>query len=143
MTLGAGVLRSANSLSATAAALAALAEAWAWPRRDPSATAAGVANPESWEATNLHTIATALVAAAATRQETRGSHWREDFVATDDEYWRGHVLTRLDADGTLTVTFEPTDADGAPTSGPTGRPGRRRGRYGGDIGVDEGRHSRG
>ena len=35
--------------------------------------------PESWETTNLAMVATALVTAAAHRQETRGSHWRDDF----------------------------------------------------------------
>jgi L-aspartate oxidase len=28
------------------------------------------------------------VSVAARRQETRGSHWREDFPATDDARWR-------------------------------------------------------
>ena len=58
---------------------------------------------------NLRTVAVALVAAAAARQETRGSHWREDFTELDDARWHGHVLTRLDADGKLNVTFEPAD----------------------------------
>ena len=44
----------------------------------PGATGA----TEGWETTNLLTVATALTAAARAREETRGSHWREDFPAT-------------------------------------------------------------
>ncbi|MGK5679596.1 L-aspartate oxidase [Actinoplanes sp. URMC 104] len=83
MTHGAGVLRSADSLGATAKELARLAE-----QRDTPRNAA-------WEATNLLTVATVLVAAARTRRETRGCHWREDFPVAEDE-WRGHLLHTLD-----------------------------------------------
>ena len=83
MSTGAGVLRSAASLALAAKALAELAR----PRRTPSA------GPEAWQATNLHTVACALVAAAtAPRRETRGAHWREDFPA-DATRWRGHLTT--------------------------------------------------
>ena len=44
-----------------------------WPRRP------GRSAPPAWEATNLLTISTALAGAARLREETRGSHWREDF----------------------------------------------------------------
>ncbi len=81
MTEGAGVLRSAASLAATTKALAVLAERTS---TDPQ--------PAAWEATDLHDVATALAAAAALREETRGSHWREDFPATSDA-WRGHLVT--------------------------------------------------
>jgi L-aspartate oxidase len=45
------------------------------------------------------------VAAAQHREETRGSHWREDFPDRDDRAWLGHLVTRLD--GRLTTTYEP------------------------------------
>jgi L-aspartate oxidase len=83
MTLGAGVLRSAASLAAAARTLEALAA-----RRSTSPS------PAAWEATDLHTVATALVAAAARREETRGAHWREDHPDADDA-WRGHLVTTL------------------------------------------------
>jgi succinate dehydrogenase/fumarate reductase flavoprotein subunit len=60
---------------------------------------------ESWETTNLHTIASVLVATAAAREETRGSHWREDFPDRDDGSWRGHLDTVRTPDGTLTTTY--------------------------------------
>ncbi|HMA47496.1 MAG TPA: FAD-binding protein, partial [Frankiaceae bacterium] len=94
MTDGAGVLRSADSLAATGKALAALGD-----------RGTDEAAPEAWEATNLHTVAAALVTAALRREETRGCHWREDFPDADPG-WRGHLLTRLGADGELVTTFE-------------------------------------
>jgi L-aspartate oxidase len=95
MTDGAGVLRSADSLAATAKAL-------------ESASAAADARPETeaWETTNLHAVATALTGAAALREETRGCHWREDFGETA-EHWRGHLVSSLRPDGSLHTTFEP------------------------------------
>jgi L-aspartate oxidase len=60
---------------------------------------------ETWEMTNLHLVASALVAAAAAREETRGSHWREDFPDRDDAGWCAHLVTRL-ADGSLTMGVE-------------------------------------
>ena len=51
---------------------------------------ADVVDLESWETTNLLTISTALADAAALREETRGSHWREDFPERDDDTFAGH-----------------------------------------------------
>jgi L-aspartate oxidase len=83
MTKGSGVLRSADSLASTAKALLALEDR---PSSQPS--------PDAWEATGLHAVAAALVAAASAREETRGAHWREDFPLPDDA-WRGHLVTTL------------------------------------------------
>ena len=52
---------------------------------------ADVVDQDSWETTNLVTLATALAGAAALREETRGSHWREDFPERDDARFAGHV----------------------------------------------------
>ena len=94
MTRGAGVIRTAGSLAATAETLSGLGgRRSAEPR------------PLSWEASNLHTVATALVAAATARQETRGCHWREDFADADDA-WHAHLLAAIAPDGTLTETYE-------------------------------------
>jgi L-aspartate oxidase len=93
MSRGAGVLRGAAGLRETAATLTGLGADHA-----PARTA-------SWEAANLLTVAAALVAAAAAREETRGCHWREDFPAARDE-WRGHLLAGL-VDGAVTQTWEP------------------------------------
>jgi L-aspartate oxidase len=93
MTRGAGVLRSAGSLAATTAELSRLAEVRSTPRN------------AAWEATNLLTVASALIASAATRRETRGCHWREDYPVAEDE-WRGHLLDGVDGTGRLTQKFE-------------------------------------
>jgi L-aspartate oxidase len=93
MTRGAGVLRSADSLAGTAKELGGLGAQRTTP------------NNASWEATNLLTVATALVASAYTRLETRGCHWREDYPTAADE-WRGHLLNGLGPRGMLTQTFE-------------------------------------
>jgi L-aspartate oxidase len=82
MTRGAGVLRSAESLAEAAAELTRLSESRDTPRT------------ETWEATNLLTVASALVAAASAREETRGCHWREDFPEPCDE-WLRHLLTMI------------------------------------------------
>jgi L-aspartate oxidase len=61
---------------------------------------------ETWESTNLLTVSAALIAAASRREETRGSHWREDFPERDDARWRQHLVTTLQ-DGRLRVRGEP------------------------------------
>ena len=83
MTEGAGVLRSGHSLATTAKALEDLGS-----RRSTEP------GPAAWEATDLHLVATALVAAAARREETRGAHWREDHPEASGA-WLGHLVTTL------------------------------------------------
>lgn len=58
------------------------------------------AGPANWEASNVHAIATCLVAAASHRTESRGCHWREDFEATSTR-WTVRITSRLNADGQL------------------------------------------
>ncbi|GAA0982126.1 L-aspartate oxidase [Nocardioides aquaticus] len=99
MTARAGVLRSAAGLAVAADVLDGLA--------DRPATALGV---DAWEATNLVTVSSALVAAATVREETRGSHWREDHPERDDARFAGHVDLRLDGSGVLGSTWAPAPA---------------------------------
>jgi L-aspartate oxidase len=104
MTAGAGVLRSAAGLQRAGDALAGL-----------SGLAAAGPCTECWEATNLLTVSSALVAAAALREETRGAHWREDHPERDDARWAGHLVTRL-VDGQVVTAHAPaavTDLSGA------------------------------
>ncbi|QNN51221.1 L-aspartate oxidase [Nocardioides mesophilus] len=84
MTERAGVLRSRDGLADGAEALDLLA--------GKVADEAGV---DAWETTNLLTVSRALVAAAGAREETRGSHWREDFPETDDVAWSRHLDVTL------------------------------------------------
>ena len=91
MSAGAGVFRGAASLAETARTL------------DDLAAVPGTPGLPAWEATNLLTVATALVAAAVAREETRGTHWREDFPDRDDRRWTVHLDTTL-SNGTLSTT---------------------------------------
>ncbi|SDJ91776.1 L-aspartate oxidase [Nonomuraea jiangxiensis] len=96
MSTGASVLRSRESLRATARALR---DARWTPVRVPACT-------ESWEVTNLLTVATVLTGAAAARLETRGSHWREDHDTRDDNDWLGHLDVTLTEEGPQ-MTYTP------------------------------------
>ncbi|WP_194244086.1 L-aspartate oxidase [Nonomuraea phyllanthi] len=96
MSRGASVLRSRESLLATAGALR---DARWTPVEVPACT-------ESWETTNLLTVATVLTGAAAARLETRGSHWREDHDIRDDNDWLGHLDVTLTEEG-LRMTYTP------------------------------------
>jgi L-aspartate oxidase len=93
MSAGAGVLRSAETLSGAAAELTRLARVRATP---------GTA---SWESTNLFTVASTLLAAAYARRETRGSHWREDYPEASAQ-WLGHILGCVATDGSRRQRWE-------------------------------------
>jgi L-aspartate oxidase len=84
MTDGAGVLRSRESLGRTLGRL-----------RELGLRDAAEPGTASWEATNLHTVAAFVALAARAREETRGSHWREDFPELDDVAWRGRLAGTL------------------------------------------------
>ncbi|MFI6795188.1 L-aspartate oxidase [Streptosporangium canum] len=96
MSRGASVLRGQESLSEVARAL--VSTRWTPVAVEPCT--------ESWEATNLLTVASALVEAARNREETRGSHWREDFPERNDAWWLGHLDVTLTAEG-MTMTYVP------------------------------------
>jgi L-aspartate oxidase len=98
MTSRVGVLRSAEGLAEATALVDKLA-----------GNAAEQVDQSSWETTNLLTISAALADAAALREETRGSHWRDDFPERDDEQWAGHFDVAM-TDGVTTVTFRPAPA---------------------------------
>ncbi|WP_424536744.1 L-aspartate oxidase [Sphaerisporangium viridialbum] len=100
MSTGAGVLRSERSLSEVARGL--LDARWTPVAVEPCT--------EAWEATNLLTVATALVTAARAREETRGSHWREDFPERNDAWWLGHLDVTLTEEG-FSMTYRQHDED--------------------------------
>ena len=107
MSVDAGVLRSAESLERAAEGLRALA------RHEGARPCT-----EDWETTNLHTVARLLVDHARQREETRGSHWREDFPERDDARWRVRLISRLTPAGDIvsrheTVTAMEPEREGA------------------------------
>ncbi|WP_434975747.1 L-aspartate oxidase [Streptomyces bluensis] len=114
MTQGAGVLRSAASLSGAAEALDRLHT----DARDALDENGKTAEPgvDTWETTNLLCVARVLVAAARLREETRGCHWREDHADRDDTRWRRHIVVRLNPDRALAVRA--TDTPDFPPTAP-------------------------
>jgi L-aspartate oxidase len=104
MSADASVLRSAGSLTAASRTLVDL-------RIDPR----GVPCTDDWETTNLATVAQVLVHHARIREETRGSHWREDFPERDDGMWRVRLVSRLTEEGDIETHRTPVqggDTDG-------------------------------
>ena len=105
MSVDASVIRSADSLARAADVLADLARA-------PGATPC----TDDWEMTNLHLVARALVHHARIREETRGSHWREDFPDRDDDSWRVRLVTSMTQSGDLMTRHESV-TPASPTGG--------------------------
>ena len=83
MSEGAGVVRSRESLTRT---LATLKELGTHSTTDQSI--------ESWEATNLYQLATAVAQGALAREESRGSHRRSDFLESSPT-WRRRIVQAL------------------------------------------------
>ncbi|MET0144104.1 MAG: L-aspartate oxidase [Ilumatobacteraceae bacterium] len=88
-----GVVRDADSLGAATDVLGAVAG---------KVDAATPPSRAAWEATNVLTVASAVVAAATTRTESRGCHRRSDHPEPRDE-WVRHLDVQLDATGALLV----------------------------------------
>lgn len=93
MSRGAGVIRTKTSLEETRNALSKLGSR--------SSTKPCV---EAWEATNLYHLAMVIVTSALIREETRGSHWREDFP-NESELWLRRIVESMDGSGNLTQRF--------------------------------------
>ena len=94
MSRGAGVLRSSDSLLKTSAELTRIEDRVS---KQPCV--------EAWEATNLFQLAQAILKAALIRQETRGSHWREDFPQTSD-VWRKRIIQQMDQSGAWSTGYQ-------------------------------------
>lgn len=94
MSVGAGVIRTRTSLESTAQHLDKIGE-----------TNSDKPCVEAWEATNLLTLAKVIVASALIREETRGSHWREDFP-NESENWLRRIVENMDSSGLLSHRFE-------------------------------------
>jgi L-aspartate oxidase len=94
MSRGAGVLRSSDSLLKTSSDLTRI--------EDRKSNQPCV---EAWETTNLFQLAQAILKAALIRQETRGSHWREDFPETSD-LWKKRIVQQFDQTGYWTSGYQ-------------------------------------
>jgi L-aspartate oxidase len=94
MTDGVGVLRTADSMAGAVKII-----------DDAMMVADATPSTHSWETTNVALTARVLAGAAALREETRGSHWRDDFPDQDNERWRVRIVSRREPDGGLAVTY--------------------------------------
>ena len=56
-------------------------------------------DPAGWEIQNLMTVAAVLLRMAATRTESRGTHFRSDYPKRSDKNWRVRLVTRKGAGG--------------------------------------------
>ncbi len=94
MSRGAGVLRSRDSLSKTELELGKLA-----------IKTSKLPCVEAWETTNLFQLAQAIVRSALQREETRGSHWREDFPEKLN-VWSKRILQHMDISGKWDTSYQ-------------------------------------
>ena len=108
-----GVVRDELSLSSAAGALGSIARTMRSAKRDvdavefdPDAPPRVEPSRRTWEATNILTVATAMVAAAMVRTESRGCHRRSDHPEPRPE-WLRHLDVTLDSTGTILVQDRP------------------------------------
>jgi L-aspartate oxidase len=94
MSKGVAVVRSEQSLVDALGSLERLKEATTI-----------YANVEAWETTNLYLLAIAIARSALDRKESRGSHWREDYPLTQDQ-WRRRIHQSIDEIGNWQTTYE-------------------------------------
>ena len=106
MTVGAGAVRSADSLAQAAKKLEIIADS------APGLTA----DPDSWETSNLLHVGQLLTAVATLREESRGGHVRSDFTDRDDAHWLGHTHAVREADGSIATSFHPVTSNDHVTS---------------------------
>ncbi|MEO6142391.1 MAG: carboxylating nicotinate-nucleotide diphosphorylase, partial [Dermatophilaceae bacterium] len=112
MTLGTGVVRSADSMTQATKTLEAIADA----------AQGSTADPEAWETSNLLHVGQLLTAVATLREETRGGHVRSDFTERDDAHWLGNTHGVRRADGSVIMSFHAVTTGAVPTLHAQGRP---------------------
>ncbi len=59
------------------------------------------------ELKNMIDLAVTVTEGALAREESRGSHSREDFPKRDDEKWHKHTIARMDENGKVSLSYKP------------------------------------
>ncbi len=56
-------------------------------------------SPKGYELQNMIIVAYLIVKSALLREESRGTHFREDFPLIDDENWKKHIVLKMSSAG--------------------------------------------
>jgi succinate dehydrogenase / fumarate reductase flavoprotein subunit len=99
MSLNLGLVRTHESMSAAISALTALTHRAASVTVQDKGLVFNTDLVQAFELQSLLDVAETIVTSALARQESRGAHYRSDFLKRDDVHWLKHTLTTRTPDG--------------------------------------------
>jgi succinate dehydrogenase / fumarate reductase flavoprotein subunit len=99
MSLNLGLVRTHESMSAALSALTALTHRAASVMVQDKGLVFNTDLVHAFELQSLLDVAETIVASALARQESRGAHYRSDFLKRDDAQWLKHTLATRTPDG--------------------------------------------
>jgi succinate dehydrogenase / fumarate reductase flavoprotein subunit len=102
-----GIYRTGERLSQGVAEIRALRERFRRVRLFDTGSVYNTNLVQILELKNMLDLALCVAETAMARQESRGSHYREDFARRDDEAWHRHSLCTLDAKGDVRLGHRP------------------------------------
>jgi len=107
MEASAGIYRTGASLAQGVETMQSLQERYANVAIEDHSKTFNTERVAALELAFMLDVATAMLNAAARREESRGAHQRTDFPARDDRRFLAHSLTYRNADGTPRVEYPP------------------------------------
>jgi len=107
MEQGAGIYRSADSMTKAADKLRELQERFRSARIEDHSRTFNTELVAALELSFMLDVAESIVHSASRREESRGAHQRTDFPARDDKRFLAHSLIHRDADGSSRVEYPP------------------------------------
>jgi len=105
MTEHVGVFRQARALQAAVQKLAELKARYAHVVLDHTGNGFNQDLVDTLELGGLLALAEVTALSALRRKESRGSHWRVDYPARDDETWLKHSLAAYDPEGAPDLAY--------------------------------------
>ncbi len=106
MSLNLGLVRTHESMSAAISALSALTRRAASVMVQDKGQVFNTDLVQAFELQSLLDVAETIVVSALARQESRGAHYRSDFIKRDDIHWLKHTVVRRTPVGP-TLMYEP------------------------------------